>query len=155
MCTLTKSWWNSRPRTPVRGRRLHLAWKIFGTQWLTYQSTVTIFLSSSGMMATWQNFAKKHALICLEAYLFLSNFTCGFSSGKPHTADCCFVSRPNWYTQVLSHVTMIQTRGDLPPSNVLSMWVTNPPYPASALHAGYGAPSGHVSLRQGSREEYE
>ena len=123
VCTLALSWWSSRPQTPVRGGHLHLAWKILGTQWLTYQSAVTVFLSSSGMVATWPNFAKKHAIICLEAHLFLSDFTCGFSSGKPHTADCCFISRSYWYTQVLSHATMTQTRGDLPPSNFLSMWV--------------------------------
>ena len=92
-------------------------------QWLTYQSAVTVFLSSSGMVATWPNFAKKHAIICLEALLFLLNFTGGFSSGKTHTADCCFVSGSYWYTQVSSPVTMFQTRGDLPLSNFLSMWV--------------------------------
>ena len=93
VCALALSWWSSRPRTSVRGRRLHHAWKILGKQWLTYQSAVTVFLSSSGMVATWPNFAKKHAIICLEALLFLLNFTGGFSSGKTHTSDCCFVSR--------------------------------------------------------------
>ena len=50
------------------------------------------------------------------------NFTGGFSSGKTHTSDCCFVSGSYWYTQVSSPVTMSQTRGDLP-SNFLTMWV--------------------------------
>ena len=68
-------------------------------------------------------FAKKHAIICLETLLFLLNFTGGISSGKTNTADCCFVSRSCWYTQVSSSVTMSQTRGDLPLSNFLSMWV--------------------------------
>ena len=42
-------------------------------------------------MATWPNFAKKHVIICLEALLLLLNFTGGYSSGKTHTADCCFI----------------------------------------------------------------
>ena len=71
VCALALSWWSSRPRTLVRGRRLYHAWKILGKQWLTYQSAVTVFLSSSGMVATWANFAKKHAIICFEALLFL------------------------------------------------------------------------------------
>ena len=83
---------SSRPRAPVRGRRLHHARKTLDKQWLTYQSALTVFLSSSGMVATWQNFAYKHAIICLEALLFLLNFTGGFSSGKTHTAYCCIVS---------------------------------------------------------------
>ena len=69
----------------------------------------------------WQHGFAKHAIICLEA--FLLNFTGGSSSGKTHTADCCFVSGSYWYTQVASPVTMSRTRGDLPPSNFLSMWV--------------------------------
>ena len=120
---LALSWWSSRPRTPVRGRHLHHAWKILGKQWLTYQSAVIVFLSSSGMVATWPKFAKTHAIICLEALLFLLSFTGRFSSGKTHTADCCFVSGSYWYTQVASPVTMSQTLGDLPPSIFLSMWV--------------------------------
>ena len=66
-------------------------------------------------------FSKEHAFICLEALLFLFNFTGGFSSGKTHTADCCFVSGSYCYTRVSSLVTMSQTRGDLPPSSFLSM----------------------------------
>ena len=92
-------------------------------QTVAYQSTVIDFLSTSGMVETWPNFAKKHAIICLEALLFLLNFTGGFSSGKTHTSDYCFVSGPYWYTQVLSPVAISQTRGDHPPSNFLSMWV--------------------------------
>ena len=53
VCALALSWWSSRPRTPVRGRRLHHAWKTLGKQWLTYQLSVTVFVSSSGMVATW------------------------------------------------------------------------------------------------------
>ena len=55
--------------------------------------------------------------------LFLLNFTGGFSSGKTHTADCCFVSGSYWYTQVASPVTMSQTLEDLPLPNFLSMWL--------------------------------
>ena len=88
---------------------------------MTYQSAVTVLLSSSGMVATWPKFAKKHAIICLEALLFLLNFTGGFSSGKTHTADCCFVSGSYWYTQVASPITMSRTLEDLPPPNFLSM----------------------------------
>ena len=85
--------------------------------------TVIVFLSSSDMVATWPNFAKKHSIICLEVLLFLLNFTGGFSSGKTHIADCCFILGSYWYTQVSSPVTMSQPRGDLHPSNFLSMWV--------------------------------
>ena len=92
VCALALSWWSSRPRTPVWGRRLHHVWKTIGNQWLTYQSAVTVFMSSSGMVAAWSNFAKKHAIICLEALLFLLNFTGGLLSGKTHIADCYFVS---------------------------------------------------------------
>ena len=113
----------SGPRTPVWGRHLHHAWKTLGKQWLTYQSAISVFLSSSGMVATWPNFAKKHAIISLEALLFHFNFTGRFSSGKTHTDDCRSVSGSYWYTQISSAVTMSQTQGDSPPSNVLSMWV--------------------------------
>ena len=38
----------------------------------------------------------------------------------------------------------------------LTCGCTSPPYPASALHSGFGASNGHnVSLRQGSLEECE
>ena len=30
VCALSLSWWSSRPRTPIQGRRLHHAWKILG-----------------------------------------------------------------------------------------------------------------------------
>ena len=120
VCAMALSWWSSRPRTPVLERRLHHAWKTLGKQRLTYQSAVTVFLPSSCMVATWPNFAKKQAIICLEALLFLLNFTGGFSSGKTHTADCCFVSGSYWYTQVSSTFTMSQMCGDLHPSNFLS-----------------------------------
>ena len=33
-------------------------------------------------------------------------FTGGFSSGKTHTADCCFVSGLDWYVQVSFPVTI-------------------------------------------------
>ena len=128
VCTLALSWWRSRSRTPIRGGRLHHAWKTLGRQWLTYRSAITVFLSSSSMVATQLNFAKKHAIICLETLLFLLNFTGGFSSGKTHTADCCFVLGLYWYTQVSSPVTMSQTWGDLPPSNCLCCGCTSPPY---------------------------
>ena len=48
---LALSLWSSKPRTPVWGRHLHHVWTILGKQWLTYQSAVTVFLSSSGMVA--------------------------------------------------------------------------------------------------------
>ena len=37
------------------------------------------------------NFAKKHAVVCLEALLVLLNVTGGFSSEKTHTTDCWFI----------------------------------------------------------------
>ena len=74
MCALALSLWSSRPRTPVWGRRLHHALKTLGKQWLTYQSAVTVFLSSSSMVATWPNFTKKYASICLKALLFSCEF---------------------------------------------------------------------------------
>ena len=83
-------------------------------------------------------------------------FQDGFSPRKTHTADCCFISGPYWYTQVSSPVMMSKTRGDLPPSNFLACGCTSPPFPASALHLGYGAPNGlNVSSHQVSREECE
>ena len=72
------------------------------------------------MVAGWSNVAKKYAIICLEALLFLLNFAGRFSSGKTYTADCCLVSGSYWYTPVLSLVTMSKMRGDLPQSNFLS-----------------------------------
>ena len=69
---------------------------------------------------------------CLETLLFVSNFTCGLSSGKTHTADCCFVSGSYWYTQVSSPATMSQTRGDLPPSK-FSLHVGSPIHPTPLL----------------------
>ena len=118
---LTLSWWSSRPRTPVWGRHLHHAWKILGKQWLTYQSAVTVFLSSSGMVATWQSL-QRNTLSFVWKH-FCSCWVSWFSSGKTHTADCCFISGSYWYTQVASPVTVSQTLGDLPLSNFLSMWV--------------------------------
>ena len=155
VCVLALSWWSSRPQTPIWGRHLHHAWKILGKQWLTYQSAVTVFLSSSGMVATWPNFAKKHAIICLETLLFLLNFTGGFSSGKSHTADCCFVSGLYWYTQVSSPVAMPQTQGDLPPSNFLGMWVHQSPLPHFCSIQVITSNGYSISFHQGCREECE
>ena len=117
------SWWSSRPRTTARGRCLHHAWKTLGKQWLTNQSVVNVFLSSSSMVAMLSDFAKKHAIMCLETFLFVLNLTDGFSSEKTQTVDCCFVSGTYRYTQVSSPVIMSQTRGDLRSSNFLNMWV--------------------------------
>ena len=123
LCALALSWCSSRSQTPVQGRRLRHAWKTLGMQWLTYQSAMIVFLSSSAIVATWPNFARKQTIICLEALLFLLNFTGGFSSGKTHTAKSCFISRSYCYSQALSPVAMSQMQGDLPLSNFLRMWV--------------------------------
>ena len=77
-----------------------------GKQWLTYQSAVTDFMSSSGVVTVWPDFVKKHTIICWEAFPFLLNFTGGFSFGKTHTSDRCFISGWYWYTQVSSPVMM-------------------------------------------------
>ena len=108
------------------------------------------------MVATWPNFAKKHAIICLEALLFPLNFTGRFSSAKTHTADCCFVSGSYWYNHVSSPFTMSQTRGGLPLSNFLSMWVRQSTLQCfCSSHRLWGTQRAHVSLRQGSREKCE
>ena len=68
VCALALSRWSSRPQAPVRGRHLQHAWKILGKQWLTYQSAVTVFLSSNGMVAAWLNLQKKQTVwkhLCL------------------------------------------------------------------------------------------
>ena len=75
--------WHCHDGTVDHGHQLGDAvYTMPGRQWFTYQSALTVFLSLSGMLATWPNFAKKHSIICLEAILFLLNFTAGFSSGK-------------------------------------------------------------------------
>ena len=141
-------------QTLVQGRRLHHAWKTSGKQWLTCQSAAAVFLSSSGIVAAWPKFAKKHAIICLEALLFLLNFIGGFSSGKTHTADCCFVSGSYWYTQVSLLLQCPSCEETFLLQIFLACECTSPPFPASALHSAYGAPNRHnVSLHQGSGED--
>ena len=158
VCALALSWWSSRPRTPVRWRRLLYAWKILGEQWLTYQPAVTVFLSSSGMVATWPKFAKKHA-----TRSFVWKHLCFF-----------------WISQVSSHLgrptppTVASFRGPIgiPRFRLLWQWpnledtflhhiflacgCTSPPYPAFTLHFGFAVTERHnVFLHQSSREEYE
>ena len=147
-------WWSRRPRTPVRGRRLHRCWKTLGKQWLTYWSTITVFLSSSGMVATWSNFAKKHSIVCLQALLFLLNFTLGSHLGRPTPPTvassrgcigiprfCLLLRCPKREETFLRQIFLAHG------------W-TSPPDPASALHSGYGASNGcNLSLRQDSREK--
>ena len=121
---------------------------------MTYQSAIIVFMSSSGMVAMWPNFAKKHVIIWLEALLFLLNFTGRFSCGKPTPPTVassrghigiprfCLLLRYSKGEETFFHQTF------------LACGFTSPRYPASALHSGDGAPNGHsVSLRQGSREE--
>ena len=155
VCALALSWWSNRPRTPVRGRRLRHAWKTWGKQWLTYKPAVTVFLSSVGMVATWPNFAKKGAVICLEAPLFLLNFTGGFSSGKTHTTVASSLHRI-----AIPRFRLVWRRPNREETFLRQMFLacgyTTPPYPTSALHSSYGPPSGHnVSLCQGSCKECE
>ena len=155
MCVPARSWWSSRPRTAVRGRCLHHAWETLGKQSWTYQSAGTVFLSSSAMVETWPDFAKKRAklIVCSEALFFVVVVisTGGFSPGKAYTAGCCFILRSYRYTQLSSPVTMSQTR-DLPSNYLLVCGCNNPPYPASALHSGYGTPDGHNAHAENANE---
>ena len=52
VCALALSWWRKRPPSPVFGRRWHQTSKTLGRQWRTYQSAVTIRLSSREMVVT-------------------------------------------------------------------------------------------------------
>ena len=135
VCALALSWRSSRPRTPVRGRHLHHARKILGKQWLTYLSAVTAFLSSSGMVTTWPNVAKKRAIICLEILLFPLNFAGRFSSGKP-TSLTVALSRDRIGIPRFRLLLRYPKREEtfLRPM-FLACGCTNPPYPASALHS--------------------
>ena len=151
---LALSWWSSRTQTPVRRRRSHHAGKTLGKQWLTYQSSVTVFMSSSGMVATWPNLQRNTLPFVWKHFCFL------------------------WISQVGSHLgiptlpTVALSRGCIGiPKFCLLLWCpkreetilhqiflacecTSPPYPAFALHSAYGARNGHnISLRQGSREK--
>ena len=76
-------------------------------------------------------FANKHAIICLEALLFLLSFTGGFSSGKTHTSDFGFVSGSHWYTEVSSPVTMYQNAWR--PSSVKFAWHVGAPVHTTPL----------------------
>ena len=49
----------------MRGRLVLQASKTCGRHVLIYQSAVTVFRSTSGIVATWPDFAKKTAIICL------------------------------------------------------------------------------------------
>ena len=99
------------------------------------------------------NFGKKHAIICLEALLFLLNFTDGFSSGKTHITVASSRGRigiPRFHLLLRCpnrEETFIR-------QFFLACGCTSPPYPASALHSGYGTPKRHnVSFSQGSCED--
>ena len=81
------------------------------------------------MVATWPNFAKKHAIICLEALLFLISFTDGFSSRKAHTADCCFISGSYWYTQFRLLLQCPKCEDTFLRQIFLAHGFTSPPYP--------------------------
>ena len=119
---LALSWWSSRLQIHIHGHRLHHAWKILVKQWLIYQSAVTIFLSSFGMVATWPNFAKKHTIICLESLLFFWFSQVGSHLGRPAPPTLlCF-------SVVLVYPGFVSCYDDpkwgvLPLSNFLSMWV--------------------------------
>ena len=112
VCALALPWWGSRQQTLVPRRRLHHAWETLGKKWLTYQSTVIVFLSSSGLMTTvaWETLGKKWLTYQSTVIVFLSSSGLmttvaefcketryhlfgSTSSRKTHTADCCFVSR--------------------------------------------------------------
>ena len=121
VCALALSWWSSRPWTPDRGRRLHHAWKTLGKQYLTYQSAVTVFLSSSGMVAMWPNFAKKIAIILFGTFFDSFEFHRWVLIWEDPHRRLLLRRGSYWYTQVPSPVTMSQTWGDLPLSTFLSM----------------------------------
>ena len=143
VAALALSWWSSRPRTPVWGRRLHNAWKILGKQWLAYQSAVTVFLSSCGMVAKWPNLAQKHAIICLEALLFFSEWVVGSHLGRPTPPT---VASSRGRIGILRFLILLRCpkREETFLCQIfLACGCTSPPYPASALHSGHGAPSGH------------
>ena len=58
---------------------------------------ITVFLFSSYMVTPRLDFVKKHAIIRLEALLFLFNFEGGSYLRRP---------KPPWYTHVFSPLTM-------------------------------------------------
>ena len=103
---------------------------------------VIVLLSSSGRAATLSNFAKKHAIVCLEALLFLLNFTGGFSFGKTHNVDCCFVSGSVLVYPGFCLLLRCPRHEIFLRRIFLACGCTSPPYPTSALHSGYGAPNG-------------
>ena len=109
-------------RTPVRRRRLHHAWKTLG-------KLVDIPVSRT-CLSVLKRYDGKVAEFCKETrYHLFGSTSVSFEFHRwvliweAHTANCCFVSGSYWYIQVLSPVTISQTRGDLPPSNFYSMWV--------------------------------
>ena len=78
-----------------------------------FRQTVVDIPVSRNRLSVLKRYGDNVAEFCKEtryhlfgALLFLLNFTGGFSSGKTHTADCCFVSGSNWYTHVSSPGSM-------------------------------------------------
>ena len=143
VCTRALSWWSSRPQIPVWGCCLHYAWKTLGRLLLTYQSAVTVFLSSSSIVATWVDLAKKqnktkqknptHTYTKTPYHLFGStsisfNFTGGFSSEKTHTAGCC---SPRCHIGFISCYNVPNAKR--PSSIILSLHVGAPVFPTLFL----------------------
>ena len=91
-----------------------------------FRQTVVDVTVSSNRLSVLKRYGGNLAEFCKETRYHLLGSTSvsfEFPIWEAHTADCCFVSGSYWYTQVLSSITISQTRGDLPPTNFLSTWV--------------------------------
>ena len=117
---------------------------------------ITIFLSSSWIVAMWPVFPHKPAIICLEALLFPLNFTSGFSSGKTHTAQLFL--RLGGCIDIPRFCLMSQCFNTRRSSSVKFTWhVGAPTYSTPLLLFTHvmGIQQAQHSLYQGSHEECE
>ena len=97
------SWWRVMPDF---GRRVRTAYSTWGRHWRTYQSAVTVRLSSSGVVVMCPILAMYEATISLLVLLDRLNFGGWVSPGKSQTNDWAFVSGSKWYTQISSYLTI-------------------------------------------------
>ena len=140
------SWWRVMSDF---GHRVRTACSTYGRHCCTYQSAVTVRLSSSGMVVICPVWAMYEATICLLALLDGLNFRGGVSPGKsqtPCSSMLCHrvaLSTKDQDTQVSSPLTMFHVEFARPLSYFSSM--VNAPYPPSALQSADVPPTLHIA----------
>ena len=152
-CALALSWLSSRLRTPVRWRRLHHAWK-------TFRQTVVDIPVSRNRLSVLKRYGQ---ILQRKTLLFVWKHFCFFrisQVGSHQGIPTLLTVASSWGRIGIPRFRLLLWCPKREETFLRQMFLacgcTSPPYSASVLHPGYGAPNGYnVSLRQGSHEEWE